>query len=53
MAEGDFDAWSSRMLDEQYDFVTPSRHAGRTNARFVILNPRPSYDDLVDILDTM
>ncbi|MCS0499937.1 pyridoxal phosphate-dependent decarboxylase family protein [Protaetiibacter mangrovi] len=51
--KADYDAWSARLLDDQYAFVTPSSHAGRPNARFAILNPRTTFDDLVGILDTM
>ena len=51
--KADYDRWSARLLDEQYAFVTPSSHAGRTNARFAILNPRTTWADLIGILDTM
>jgi hypothetical protein len=33
--------------------VVPSSHAGRTNARFAIVNPRTTIDDLVSVLDSM
>lgn len=49
----DYDRWSARLLDAQHAFVTPSSHAGRVNARFAILNPRTTFDDLTGILDTM
>lgn len=49
----DYDRWSARLLDDQHAFVTPSSHAGRVNARFAILNPRTTFDDLIGILDTM
>ncbi|SDQ64046.1 aminotransferase class V-fold PLP-dependent enzyme [Microbacterium sp. cf332] len=49
----DYARWSSDLLERQHAFVTPSSHAGRTNARFAILNPRTTYDDLAGILDTM
>lgn len=51
--KGDYVAWSNRLLDEQHAFVTPSSHAGRTNARFAILNPRTTFAHLTGILDTM
>lgn len=51
--KADYSAWSSRLLDDQHAFVTPSSHAGRTNARFAILNPRTTFEDLTGILDTM
>lgn len=49
----DYALWSARLLDEQRAFVTPSSHAGRPNTRFAVLNPLTTYDDLVEILDTM
>ncbi len=49
----DYSRWSSDLLERQHAFVTPSSHAGRTNARFAILNPRTTFDDLTGILDTM
>ncbi|WP_434810887.1 pyridoxal phosphate-dependent decarboxylase family protein [Microbacterium sp. bgisy189] len=51
--KADYNAWSSKLLDDQHAFVTPSSHAGRTNARFAILNPRTTFEDLTGILDTM
>ncbi len=52
-SKDEYTAWSNRLLDDQHAFVTPSSHAGRTNARFAILNPRTTFEDLVGILDTM
>ncbi|RBP64226.1 glutamate/tyrosine decarboxylase-like PLP-dependent enzyme [Brevibacterium sanguinis] len=49
----DYDRWSERLLDDQRAFVVPSSHRGRPNARFAIVNPLTTFDDLVDILDTM
>ncbi|GAB3451250.1 pyridoxal phosphate-dependent decarboxylase family protein [Kineococcus endophyticus] len=51
--KADYDAWSARLLDEQLAFVTPSSHRGRPNARFAIVNPRTTIEDLTAILDTM
>ncbi|MFB2556375.1 pyridoxal phosphate-dependent decarboxylase family protein [Herbiconiux liangxiaofengii] len=51
--KADYSAWSTRLLDQQLAFVTPSAHHGRPNARFAILNPRTTLEDLVMILDTM
>ena len=48
-----YSEWSNRLLDEQHSFVVPSSHAGRTNARFAIVNPRTTIDDLVSVLDSM
>lgn len=50
---GDYAHWSNRLLDDQKAFVVPSSHAGRTNARFAIVNPRTTLDDLIAILDSM
>ena len=49
----EYEAWSHRLLDVQHAFVTPSSHEGRANARFAILNPRTTFEDLTGILDTM
>lgn len=49
----DYEAWSQRLLDVQHAFVTPSSHEGRANARFAILNPRTTFEDLTGILDTI
>ncbi|MEY9954016.1 aspartate aminotransferase family protein [Leifsonia sp. EB34] len=49
----DYALWSARLLDEQRAFVTPSSHAGRTNTRFAIVNPLTTFEDLVEILDSM
>ena len=52
-SHGDYAHWSNRLLDDQRAFVVPSSHAGRTNTRFAIVNPRTTLDDLVSILDSM
>ncbi|WP_432514989.1 pyridoxal phosphate-dependent decarboxylase family protein [Kineococcus sp. SYSU DK001] len=52
-SRADYDAWSARLLDRQLAFVTPSSHGGRPNARFAIVNPRTTLEDLTSILDTM
>ncbi|HKC28099.1 MAG TPA: aminotransferase class V-fold PLP-dependent enzyme [Jatrophihabitans sp.] len=49
----DYAMWSSRLLDEQIAFVTPTRHAGRICTRFAIVNPLTSADDLALIIDSM
>lgn len=45
--------WSSRILDEQLGFVTPTKHEGRVCTRFAIVNPLTSEDDLATLLDSM
>lgn len=49
----DYAAWSARLLDDQTAFVVPSSHAGRVNARFAIVNPRTTIEQLTSILDSM
>lgn len=49
----DYDRWSQGLLDSQQAFVVPSSHAGRPNARFAIVNPLTTYEQLVGILDSM
>ncbi|MCF2588268.1 pyridoxal phosphate-dependent decarboxylase family protein [Brevibacterium sp. UCMA 11752] len=49
----DYQRWSDRLLEDQRAFVVPSSHQGRPNARFAIVNPLTTFEDLVDILDTM
>ncbi|UOE43482.1 pyridoxal phosphate-dependent decarboxylase family protein [Agromyces larvae] len=51
--KADYDVWSQRLLDDQLAFVTPSSHAGRPNARFAVLNPNTTFEQLTGILDTM
>ncbi len=51
--KSDYVRWSADLLEHQHAFVTPSGHAGRTNARFAILNPRTTFEHLTGILDTM
>ncbi|WP_104435702.1 pyridoxal-dependent decarboxylase [Kineococcus xinjiangensis] len=49
----DYSAWSQRLLDEQFAFVVPSSHEGRTCLRLAVVNPRTSEDDIAAILDTL
>ena len=49
----DYQAWSDRMLADGYAFVVPTNHDGETLARFAIVNPQTSTEDIVGILDTM
>ena len=49
----DYAAWSDRMLAEEFAFVVPTSHDGETLARFAIVNPETSDDDITAILDTM
>jgi glutamate/tyrosine decarboxylase-like PLP-dependent enzyme len=45
--------WSSRLLDEQIGFVTPTKHAGQVCTRFAIVNPLTTIDDLTLLVDSM
>lgn len=51
--KGDYEKWSDALLEDQHAFVVPSSHAGRTNARFAIVNPLTTFEQLTAILDTM
>jgi hypothetical protein len=41
------------MMREGFAFVVPSSHDGETVARFAIVNPTTSEEDIAAILDTM
>lgn len=49
----DYHAWSAEMMREEFAFVVPTSHEGETVARFAIVNPTTSEDDITAILDTM
>jgi len=49
----DYHAWSAEMLREELAFVVPTSHRGETVARFAIVNPTTTEDDITAILDTM
>ncbi len=49
----DYEAWSDRLLGEGVAFVTPSKVAGVTVARFAVVNPETTEADIDLILDTM
>jgi len=52
-APADYQAWSDRLLAEEFAFVVPTSHDGETVTRFAIVNPLTSEDDIAAILDTM
>ncbi|WP_345711084.1 pyridoxal phosphate-dependent decarboxylase family protein [Kineococcus glutinatus] len=52
-ATADYTAWSERLLAEQFAFVVPSAHEGRTCLRLAIVNPRTGEDDIAAVLDTL
>jgi glutamate/tyrosine decarboxylase-like PLP-dependent enzyme len=49
----DYTRWSNKLLADGIGFVVPSSHKGEPNTRFAIVNPRTTYESLVEILDTM
>jgi glutamate/tyrosine decarboxylase-like PLP-dependent enzyme len=49
----DYARWSSRLVDEQVAFVTPTRHAGRVCTRFAVVNPLTTVADLEMLVDSM
>jgi glutamate/tyrosine decarboxylase-like PLP-dependent enzyme len=48
-----YERWSARLLAGGYAFVTPTQHRGETVARFALVNPRTTIEDIRGILDTM
>ncbi len=50
---GQYARWSSRILDQQLGFVTPTRHAGKVCTRFAVVNPLTTVDDLAALIDSM
>ena len=49
----DYQRWSDDLLKQEIGFVVPTSHEGETLARFAIVNPLTSEDDITEILDTM
>ncbi|MER8041717.1 pyridoxal-dependent decarboxylase [Streptomyces sp. NPDC094032] len=49
----DYAAWSQRLLHDQLAFVAPSAHHGTPTARFALVNPRTTREQLLEVLDTM
>jgi len=49
----DYAAWSRRLLDEGYAFVTPTSHRGEPCTRMAIVNPRTTVSDIAGVLATM
>lgn len=49
----DYQEWSERMLAQEFAFVVPTTHEGQTLARFAVVNPATTEDDITAILDTM
>ena len=49
----DYRRWSDHLLEMETAFVVPTSHDGETLARFAIVNPQTTEDDIWTILDTM
>lgn len=49
----DYYAWSDQLLADQVGFVVPTSHEGETLARFAIVNPKTTEDDIRVLLDSM
>jgi glutamate/tyrosine decarboxylase-like PLP-dependent enzyme len=52
-AREDYQAWSDRLLADEFAFVVPTTHEGETVTRFAIVNPTTTENDILAILDTM
>ncbi|WP_374970442.1 pyridoxal phosphate-dependent decarboxylase family protein [Terrabacter sp. BE26] len=50
---GDYQAWTDRLLAEEFAFVVPTTFRGETLTRFAIVNPHTTKEDVNAILDTM
>jgi L-2,4-diaminobutyrate decarboxylase len=51
--DGDYHAWADGLRTAGTAFVLPTTVAGETVARFAIVNPRTTVDDLKLVLDSM
>ena len=49
----DYEAWTDRLLAEEFAFVVPTTFRGETLTRFAICNPQTTREDVNAILDTM
>ncbi len=49
----DYELWSSRLLEAQTGFVTPTNWEGETVARFAFLHPHTTEEMVREILDSM
>ena len=52
-APEDYQAWTDRLLREEFAFVVPTSFRGETLTRFAIVNPHTTKEDVNAILDTM
>lgn len=49
----DYEAWSDRLIQEQFACVTPTKHQGQVCTRFCIVNPLTTPEDLAAIIASM
>jgi L-2,4-diaminobutyrate decarboxylase len=49
----DYQRWNAGLVEQQLGFVTPSRFDGQTCARFAIVNPETTVEDLALLIDSM
>ncbi|GAA5025701.1 aminotransferase class V-fold PLP-dependent enzyme [Terrabacter aeriphilus] len=49
----DYQAWTDRLLGQEFAFVVPTTFRGETLTRFAIVNPHTTKEDVGAILDTM
>src|SRR6478752_9627215 len=49
----DYQAWTDRLLAQEFAFVVPTTFRGETLTRFAIVNPQTTKEDVNAILDTM
>ena len=49
----DYQAWTDRLLAQEFAFVVPTTFRGETLTRFAIVNPQTTKEDVTAILDTM
>jgi L-2,4-diaminobutyrate decarboxylase len=49
----DYQAWTDRLLDQEFAFVVPTTFRGETLTRFAVVNPHTTRADVTAILDTM
>ena len=49
----DYQAWTDRLLADEFAFVVPTTFRGETLTRFAVVNPHTTKKDVTAILDTM
>ena len=49
----DYAVWSTRLLEDQFAFVTPTSHRNQPCTRFAVVNPLTTADDLAAIIASM